>query len=154
MLTSSNWTCFIHLRRISQIRTMIGTTRKKDNTKSAFELTFCPHSAVVRSLCMTMIHLIATIALAGSFSTIVAFTGITRSPVISSSSSRARLFITALNEKKCNIESTRRETLRAAAISTAFLVNNNKALAFPNKISTKYDDRPKQRGSKVRVFVH
>jgi hypothetical protein len=100
-----------------------------------------------------MIHLIATIALAGSFSTIVAFTGIARSPGISSSSSRARLIITALNEKKCNIESTRRETLRAAAISTAFLVNNNKALAFPNKISTKYDDRPKQRGSKVRVCV-
>lgn len=27
------------------------------------------------------------------------------------------------------------------------------ALAFENKISTKYDDRPKRRGSKVRYFV-
>jgi hypothetical protein len=101
-----------------------------------------------------LIRLIATIALAANFSTIVAFTGIAQSPVIISSTSRARLITTALNEKKFNnIESTRRETLRAVAISTAFLVNNNNALAFPNKISTQYDDRPKQRGSKVRLCV-
>jgi hypothetical protein len=103
-----------------------------------------------------MIHLTliaTTIALAASFSTIVAFTGIAQSPVIISTS-RARLITTALNEKKCNnIEATRRETLRAAAISTAFLANNNNALAFPNKISTQYDDRPKQRGSKVCLCV-
>jgi hypothetical protein len=51
-----------------------------------------------------MIHImIATIALAASFSTIVAFSGIAQSPVIIGTS-RARYIITALNEKKCNVE--------------------------------------------------
>jgi hypothetical protein len=50
--------------------------------------------------------------------------------------------------------STRRETLQswlvgAATISTEFLAYPNQAMAFPNKISNQYDDRPKQRGSKV-----
>ncbi len=52
---------------------------------------------------------------------------------------------------------TRRETLEswvvgAAAISTGFLASPEMALAFPNKLSNQYDDRPKQRGSKVCVI--
>lgn len=51
---------------------------------------------------------------------------------------------------------TRRETLEswfagAAAVSVGFLASPEEATAFPNKISNKYDDRPKRgRGSKPR----
>jgi hypothetical protein len=93
-------------------------------------------------------NLVATIALASIAST-VAFPGIPRGI--------SRVGGTALNEKKSEVDVlTRRETLEswiggAAAISTGFLASPQKALAFPNKISNQYDDRPKQRGSKVRV---
>ena len=45
---------------------------------------------------------------------------------------------------------TRRETLGLVG-SAAFgvLISPNDAFAFPNKVSNQYDDRPKQRGSKV-----
>ena len=45
---------------------------------------------------------------------------------------------------------TRRETLGLVG-SAAFgvLLSPNDAFAFPNKVSNQYDDRPKQRGSKV-----
>jgi hypothetical protein len=46
--------------------------------------------------------------------------------------------------------STRRETIKSwtsAALAVGILVSSDEALAFPNKISSKYDDRPKQRGA-------
>lgn len=47
----------------------------------------------------------------------------------------------------------RRDFLSAAAtIAGSFVVGTAQpAFAFDNKISTKYDDRPKQRGSKVKM---
>lgn len=46
---------------------------------------------------------------------------------------------------------SRRETLKtsweSAALITTALIHPEKAMAFPNKISSKYDDRPKQRGA-------
>jgi len=91
-------------------------------------------------------NLVATIALA-SISSTVAFSGLPRI---------YRVRITALNEKRSEVDAlTRRETLEswvvgAAAISTGFLATPEKALAFPNKISNQYDDRPKQRGTKPK----
>ncbi|KAL3791556.1 hypothetical protein ACHAW5_000859 [Stephanodiscus triporus] len=90
-------------------------------------------------------NLVATIALASIAST-VAFSGIPRGI--------SRVGVTALNEKRSEADVlTRREALEswivgAAAISTGFLASPQKALAFPNKISNQYDDRPKQHGSK------
>jgi hypothetical protein len=45
---------------------------------------------------------------------------------------------------------SRRAIFSAGLAGLAVLGINESALAFENKISTKYDDRPKQRGSKVR----
>ena len=64
---------------------------------------------------------------------------------------------TALNESRRAVDVlTRRETLESfvvgtgtAAVLSGFLASPEDALAFPNKISNQYDDRPKQRGSKV-----
>lgn len=47
---------------------------------------------------------------------------------------------------------TRRATLESlvgAAAAMGVLASPNSAMAFDNRISTKYDDRPKQRGAKV-----
>jgi ABC-type enterochelin transport system permease subunit len=91
---------------------------------------------------------LATIALA-SISSTVAFSGLSRI-------SRDR--VTALSHQRREVDVlTRRETLEswvvgAVVISTGFLTSPEMALAFPNKISNQYDDRPKQRGSKVCVF--
>lgn len=58
-----------------------------------------------------------------------------------------------------SLSSTRRETFQktfgsAIAIVASSLVSRpNAALAFPNKISNQYDDRPKQRGSMASVCV-
>ena len=55
----------------------------------------------------------------------------------------------ALSSHK-DISLSRRETLKSwtsAALIAASLVISEESLAFPNKISTKYDDRPKQRGA-------
>jgi hypothetical protein len=90
-------------------------------------------------------NLVAAIALA-SISSTVAFSGLSRI-------SRDR--VAALSDQRREVDVlTRRETLEswvvgAAAISTGFLTSPEMALAFPNKISNQYDDRPKQRGSKV-----
>jgi hypothetical protein len=62
-----------------------------------------------------------------------------------------------LSEKSRDVDAlTRRETLQTFVVGTAaildgFIASPEKALAFPNKISNQYDDRPKQRGSKVCV---
>ena len=46
---------------------------------------------------------------------------------------------------------SRRETLKtswgAAALIATTLIHSDDAVAFPNKISNKYDDRPRQRGA-------
>jgi hypothetical protein len=42
----------------------------------------------------------------------------------------------------------------AALISSTTFAKSEDALAFPNKISSKYDDRPKQRGAMVRCTLH
>lgn len=54
---------------------------------------------------------------------------------------------------------TRRETLSsllagstAAAAAIGFLASPEKAMAFDNRISNKYDDRPKQRGAKPQAL--
>jgi hypothetical protein len=44
---------------------------------------------------------------------------------------------------------SRREVFNAGLAGIVVLGTAEPALAFDNKISTKYDDRPKQRGSKV-----
>ena len=90
-------------------------------------------------------NLVAAIALA-SISSTVAFSGLSRI-------SRDR--VAALSDQRREVDVlTRRETLEswvvgAAAISTGFFTSPEMALAFPNKISNQYDNRPKQRGSKV-----
>ena len=94
-------------------------------------------------------NLVATIALAASISSTVAFSGL---------SQISRHSVTALSHQRREVDVlTRRETLEswvvgAAVISTGFLTSPEMALAFPNKISNQYDDRPKQRGSKVCVI--
>ncbi len=93
-------------------------------------------------------NLVTTIALA-SISSTVAFPGLSRI-------SRDR--VTALGDRRCEVDVlTRRETLQswvvgAAAISTGLLASPEMASPFLNKISNQYDDRPKQRGSKVCVI--
>ena len=81
------------------------------------------------------------------------------------SSSTNRVAVISLNEKKNgfgggddnnNGIQTRRDTLQSIIIGgTAVVVAGSApdiAMAFPNKISNKYDDRPRQRGSKVRCY--
>lgn len=59
-------------------------------------------------------------------------------------------YLTNMDERKSSsLETNRRTILRQstlAILSTLPLVSNENANAFPNKISTKYDDRPKRRG--------
>ena len=89
------------------------------------------------------------ITLAGISCSTIAFT--CNSPL----STNRRVAATSLNEKKNGndilIQTTRREALinGAAAATAIVLASPNKALAFDNKISDKYSDRPRQRGSKV-----
>ena len=104
-------------------------------------------------------NLLLTIALA-SIASSAAFTA---APSVSSSTNRAAVI--SLNEAKNgfgggddnhNVIQTRRDTLQSIIIGgTAVVVAGsapNIAMAFPNKISNKYDDRPRQRGSKVRFY--
>ena len=93
------------------------------------------------------------ITLAGISCSTVAFTC---SP---QSTNRRVAITTSFNEKENGndimIQTTRREALinGAAAATGIVLVSPNNALAFDNKISDKYSDRPRQRGSKVRAFL-
>lgn len=94
-----------------------------------------------------------TIITLATASSSLAFSGITR---IASDVTRSA----SLNDSRCDVDRpmpTRRETLQswlvgAATLSTGFLASPEHAMAFPNKISNQYDDRPKQRGSKVVCF--
>ena len=101
-----------------------------------------------------MMILITTIALANVVSC-AAFAGL---PLTTAGSTRR---LPVLNEEKSDnmhdslreeddVMLTRRETLGLVG-SAAFgvLLSPNDAFAFPNKVSNQYDDRPKQRGSKV-----
>jgi hypothetical protein len=94
-------------------------------------------------------NLVAAIALA-SISSTVAFSGLPRT---------SRVTIKALNENRREVDVlSRRETLESlvvgtAAVLTGFLASPEDALGFSNKISNQYDDRPKQRGSKVCSVV-
>lgn len=102
--------------------------------------------------------LVSIIALAGITSS-VSFTGI---PLITARANR----IAPLNGKKSNAHDsnmreeddgilTRRETLKSWGVGAAaigFMAFPGKATAFPNKISTQYDDRPKQRGAKPQAL--
>jgi len=89
--------------------------------------------------------------------TIITLSGISCSTVAFTCSplSNNRRVATSLNEKKNGnyilIQTTRREALinGAAAAASIVLASPNNALAFDNKISDKYSDRPRQRGSKV-----
>lgn len=93
-------------------------------------------------------NLITNMVLASSISSSVAFMGIH----LNGGAIRA----TALDSKKGGDDGsmmTRRETLEswfvgAAAVSVGSFASPEEAAAFPNKISNKYDDRPKQKGSK------
>ena len=60
----------------------------------------------------------------------------------------------ALSEPKTPMQQamSRREIFSAGMAGMFLLGSNNPAQAFDNKISNKYDDRPKRRGSKVREF--
>jgi hypothetical protein len=58
-----------------------------------------------------------------------------------------------LSDRRCDDSMdlpTRRSWLvGAATFCTGFLTSPDRVMAFSNKISSQYDDRPKQRGSKV-----
>jgi len=62
---------------------------------------------------------------------------------------------TTLNEKKNDDDFvSRREVINGiATVAGIVLASPINALAFDNKISDKYSDRPRQRGSKVRAFL-
>ncbi len=69
--------------------------------------------------------------------------------------------VSSLNARRCGITDmpTRRDTLQswlvgASTLSTGFLASPDQVMAFSNKISNQYDDRPKQRGSKVGFALH
>jgi len=55
-----------------------------------------------------------------------------------------------------DVAMTRRETLAktlsVGAAAIGFIASPDKAVAFPNRIPSKYDDRPKQRGGKVSAW--
>ena len=86
------------------------------------------------------------ITLAGISCSTVAFT--CNSPL-----SNNRKVVTSLNlsEKKNDddIISRREAIINGAATVAGIVLAPNNALAFDNKISDKYSDRPRQRGSKV-----
>ena len=87
--------------------------------------------------------------------TIITLAGISCSTVAftCSSPSAGGRVTTSLNsnEKENDNDITRREALinGVAAVAGIVLASPNNALAFDNKISDKYSDRPRQRGSKV-----
>mmetsp|Transcript_23497 Transcript_23497/g.49703 ORF Transcript_23497/g.49703 Transcript_23497/m.49703 type:complete len:269 (+) Transcript_23497:1304-2110(+) len=92
--------------------------------------------------------LVSIVALSGIASS-VAFTGVAPS----SRTSR----VAALNGQRGddNGMQTRRETLQSwlvGAAAVGFIASPEQALAFPNKISNQYDDRPKQRGGKPKAL--
>jgi hypothetical protein len=56
-----------------------------------------------------------------------------------------------------NIQSISRRNVFGLAISSAMMLGitkDDEALAFANKISTQYDDRPKRRGPQVCLLVY
>ena len=86
------------------------------------------------------------ITLAGISCSTVAFT--CNSPL---SNNRRVVTSLNLNEKKNDddIISRREALINGAATVAGIVLAPNNALAFDNKISDKYSDRPRQRGSKV-----
>lgn len=98
---------------------------------------------------MMKTKLVSVVALAGITSS-VSFTGSVRQPA-------GAVRIASLNSKSSDgceddLVLTRRKTLESWLVGAAaigFLASPENAMAFDNRISTQYDDRPKQRGAKV-----
>ena len=94
----------------------------------------------------------ATIAIASISSCAAAFTGV---PIPVGGAGRAEA-LNALSEDTSDgdgIMASRREAIGSfftCAAAIEFLATPQQAIAFPNKISNAYDDRPKQRGGKPK----
>ena len=101
--------------------------------------------------------LLITITLA-CISSSIAFSGVSLLSSSSSTSSISR--VSCLHEKRNAGNDvvdvmTRRETIKwiVGGVAAVGLTSPNMAMAFPNKISNQYDDRPRQRGSKVSYII-
>lgn len=92
--------------------------------------------------------LVCVVALAGIASS-VSFTGSVRQTA--GATRIASLNAKSSNGREDDLVLTRRKTLEswfAGAAAIGFLASPENAMAFDNRISTQYDDRPKQRGAK------
>ena len=112
--------------------------------------------AIYNSYCRTM-KLLITITLA-CISSSIAFSGVS---LLSSSSTTSSISSVSCLHEKRNAGNdvvdvmTRRETIKwiVGGVAAVGLTSPNMAMAFPNKISNQYDDRPRQRGSKVSYII-
>ena len=101
--------------------------------------------------------LLITITLA-CISSSIAFSGVS---LLSSSSTTSSISSVSCLHEKRNAGNdvvdvmTRRETIKwiVGGVAAVGLTSPNMAMAFPNKISNQYDDRPRQRGSKVSYII-